>query len=121
MYVPFQDSTALPLDVSSPSYRIGATVIPSINASAAKGNDGKTYIGIANMNPEDKVQLSISLGSLTAMKVSGQVLTAQQMDQFNEFGNAPTVTVQPFNGATLAGGTLKLDLPEKSVVVVSLE
>jgi alpha-L-arabinofuranosidase len=121
MYVPFQDATALPLDVSSPFYRIGATVIPSINASAAKGKDGKTYIGIANMNPDDNVQLSVSLGSLAATKVSGQVLTAQRMDQFNEFGKAPAVTAQPYKGAALAVGTLTLDLPAKSVVVVTLE
>ena len=54
-------------------------------------------------------------------KVSGQVLTAQRMDQFNEFGKAPAVTTQAFEGALLADGILKLDLPAKSVVVVSLE
>jgi alpha-N-arabinofuranosidase len=73
------------------------------------------------MNPEDDVQLSVSLGGLAATRVSGQVLTARQMDQFNEFGKAPAVSAQPFKGAALAGGTLKLDLPAKSVVVVSLE
>jgi alpha-N-arabinofuranosidase len=73
------------------------------------------------MNPEDSVQLSVSLGALKARKVSGQVLTAQRMDQFNEFGKAPAVFAQPYKGATLAGPTLKLDLPAKSVVVVSLE
>ncbi|MRV70306.1 alpha-N-arabinofuranosidase [Duganella sp. FT92W] len=121
MYVPFQDATALPLDVSSPSYRLGATAIPSINASAAKGKDGKIYIGIANMNPDDNVQFSVNLGTLAATKVSGQVLTAQQMDQFNEFGKSPAVAAQPYRGATLANGALTLDLPAKSVVVVGLE
>jgi alpha-N-arabinofuranosidase len=72
------------------------------------------------MNPEDHVRWSVSLGSLAATKVSGQVLAAQQMDQFNEFGKAPAATAQPFKGAALAGATLTLDLPAKSVVVVSL-
>ncbi|GEM_PF-4254746 len=82
---------------------------------------GKVYLGIANMNPDDNVVLSVGLGSLAAKKVSGQVMTAQKMDQFNEFGKPPSVAAVPYHGATLAGGTLKLDIPAKSVVVVSLE
>jgi alpha-N-arabinofuranosidase len=49
------------------------------------------------------------------------VLTAQRMDQFNEFDKPPTVASQPFKGAALASGNLTLDLPAKSVVVVSLD
>jgi alpha-N-arabinofuranosidase len=61
------------------------------------------------------------VGALRGIKVGGEMLTAEKMDQYNEFGKAPAVALSPYNGAVLAGGILKLDLPAKSVVVVGLE
>ncbi|MBW8881049.1 MAG: alpha-N-arabinofuranosidase [Asticcacaulis sp.] len=121
MYVPFQDSTALPLDVSAPDFTLGGKTIPAINASAAKGKDGKVYIGIANMDPQDEVSFTVDLGTLKAKSVSGQVLTAAKMDASNEIGKPATVMPVDFKGAKLKGSTLTLTLPAKSVVVVSVE
>lgn len=121
MYVPFQDSTAIPLDVAAPEIDVAGTKIPAFNASAAKGKDGKTYVAVANMSPDDGVKLSVALGSLKAKSVSGQVLTAAKMDAMNAFGAKPTVAPAPFKGAKLSGDKLVLDVPAKSVVVVALD
>jgi len=119
--VPFQDSTELPLDVSAPTFTQGDKTLPAFNASAARGKDGKTYIAVANMDPADAVDLSVDLGTLKAKSVSGQVLTAAKMDALNAFGQAPAVAPVAFKGAKLSGGKLVLDVPAKSVVVVSVE
>ena len=121
LYVPFQDSTEIPLDVTAPTFTQGDKTLPAFNASAAKGKDGKTYIAIANMDPGDEVDLSIDLGTLKARSVSGQVLTAAKMDALNDFGKAPAVAPVAFKGARLSGGKLVLDVPAKSVVVVGVE
>jgi alpha-N-arabinofuranosidase len=121
MYAPFQDSTAIPLDVAAPEIDVAGTKIPAFNASAAKGKDGKTYIAVANMSPDDGVKLSVSLGALKAKAVSGQVLTADRMDAMNAFGAKPAVAPVAFKGAKLSGDKLTLDVPSKSVVVVAVE
>ena len=121
MYVPFQDSTSLPLDVKAPTFTSGDKTLPSINASAAKGKDGKTYIGLANMNPDDDVKLTVDLGSLKATKVSGEVLTAPKMDARNEMGVPATVVPVSYKGGKISGNKLTLSLPAKSVVVVRLD
>jgi alpha-N-arabinofuranosidase len=121
MYVPFQDSTAIPLDVTAPQIDVAGTKLPAFNASAAKGKDGKTYIAIANMAPDDSVKLSVALGALKAKAVSGQVLTADKMDAMNAFGAKPAVAPVAFKGAKLSGYKLTLDIPAKSVVVVVVE
>jgi alpha-N-arabinofuranosidase len=121
MYTPFQDATAVPLEVQAPKITIGTTTIPAFNASAAKGKDGKTYIGVANMSPDDSVKLSVSLGGLKARSVSGQLLTADKMDAFNAFGAKPLVAPVPYKGGRLVGDKLTLDIPAKSVVVVAVE
>ncbi len=121
MYVPFQDSTSLPLDLTAPTFTQGDKTLPVFNASAAKGKDGKTYIGLANMDPEDDVSLTVDLGTLKASKVSGQVLTAAKMDAYNDFGKPAAVAPAILKGAKISGGKLTVSLPAKSVVVVTLE
>jgi len=121
MYVPFQDSTALPLDITAPTFTMGDKTLPAFNASAAKGKDGKVYIGLANMDPSDDVALSVDLGTLKAKSVSGQILTADKMDAYNDIGKPAAVAPVAFKGAKLAGGKLSITLPAKSVVVVKLD
>jgi alpha-N-arabinofuranosidase len=121
MYVPFQDSTSLPLDVTPPTFTVGDKTLPVFNASAAKGKDGRTYIGLANMDPDDDVTLTVDLGTLKAKAVSGQVLTAPKMDAYNDIGKTAAVAPVSFKGAKLSGGKLTVTLPAKSVVVLGLE
>ena len=121
MYVPFQDATSLPLDVTAPTFTIGDKTLPAFNASAAKGKDGHVYIGLANMDPDDDVALSVDLGTLKATKVTGQVMTAAKMDALNAIGQPATVVPVSYKGAKLSGAKLSLTLPAKSVVVVELQ
>jgi alpha-N-arabinofuranosidase len=121
MYVPFQDATSLPLELSTPEFSAGGKSIPAINASAARAKDGKIYIGIANMDPQDRVNLDIDLGGLKAKTVSGEVLTAEKMDTHNIPGQKPNLTPAPYTGGKLGDGKLKLDIPAKSVVVIRLD
>ncbi|EGF93532.1 arfI [Asticcacaulis biprosthecium C19] len=121
MYVPFQDATMIPLDITAPGFTLGGKTIPSFNASAAKAKDGHVYIGIANMNPVDGLNLTIDLGALKAKGVSGQVLTAPKMDSLNRPGAKPEVVPVDYKGGKVKGSTLTLDIPSKSVVVVRLD
>jgi alpha-N-arabinofuranosidase len=121
MYVPFQDSTSIPLDLTAPNFTQGDKTLPSINASAARAKDGKIYVGVANMDPQDSVDLEIDLGALKAKAVSGQVLTADKMDAHNIPGQPAAIAPATYNGGQIKGGKLKLDIPAKSVVVVRLD
>ena len=121
MYVPFQEATVVPIDYTPPQFKHGAQSLPAYNASVAKGKDGKYYIGIAVLDPENSVDLSIDLGGLSVTKVSGQVMTAAKLDAMNAIGVAPVVVPVDYKGAKLSGGVLKASLPPRSVVVLSLQ
>ena len=121
MYVPFQDATSLPLDITAPTFTMGDKTIPAFNASAATGKNGHVYIGLANMDPADDVALSVDLGQLKAKSVSGQILTADKMDAYNDIGKPAAVAPTAFKGAKLVGAKLSITLPAKSVVVVELQ
>lgn len=126
MYVPFQDATVIPLDVTAPNLqgKDGKGVLqdyPAFNVTAAKAKDGKTYIGVANTNLTEGYVLNINLGTLKAKSVSGDVLTADKMDAHNVPGQPETISLAPFKGGKIKNGTLELTIPAKSVVVVKLD
>ncbi|WP_438263833.1 alpha-N-arabinofuranosidase [Asticcacaulis aquaticus] len=127
MYVPFQDSTAIPLDVTAPTLIGGKDkdgkdqTFPAFNVSAAKAKDGKIYIGIANMNAKEGYVLNINLGTLKAKSVSGDVLTADKLDAHNVPGQKEVITPVAFKGGKIKGSVLELTIPAKSVVVVKLD
>ncbi|MFE8101689.1 alpha-N-arabinofuranosidase [Brenneria goodwinii] len=121
MYVPFQDSTAIPLDVKAPQLTSGGKSFPAFNVSAARAKDGKIYIGVANMNLHEGYDLSINLGSLKAKSVSGEILTSTVMDAHNIPGQSEVIRPVNYQDGKINGSVLSLKIPAKSVVVVSLE
>ncbi len=56
----------------------------------------------------------------TFKKVTGEVLTAGEMNSYNSFENPETVKTATFNGFTLKEGILSITMPSKSVVVLEL-
>jgi len=53
--------------------------------------------------------------------IAGKLLAATQVATAQLHAMVQAVSAQPYQGGALANGTLTLDLPATSVVVVSLE
>ncbi len=121
MYLPFQDATFLPVDAEAPLLSDGKNSFPAFNLTAARGKDGKVYVGIANLDAGKGQSIRLALGAIKAARVLGQVLTAQAMDAHNVPGEREVIAPAPFRGARISGGTLALEVPAKSVVVVKLD
>jgi alpha-L-arabinofuranosidase len=121
MYTPFQDATALPVDLQGPHYTFGAVSVPGLSASAARTSGGKVILSLVNFNPRRAVQVRVDTRGFAARGVSGEILTAAAMDAHNTFESPDAVRPAAFTGAKLAHGMLELTLPPKCVVVLSLE
>lgn len=121
MYVPFQDATSLPVDIKdNAAYTFGATSIAGISASAARGKDGKTYLALVNTNPSQAADVAVYVAGKAASAASGRVLTAAAMDAHNTFANPQAVKPAPLS-VKAAAGKLMVNVPAKSVVVVTVE
>lgn len=121
LYTPFQDATSLPARIeNNPLYKIGAAEMPGLSATAARGKDGKLYIGLVNSNATQAAELTLQVGAGVPKAVHGKLLTAGAMDAQNELGKPPEVTPVAFD-AQAADGKLTLKLPAKSIVVVAVE
>ena len=120
MYVPFQDATFIPLKYDAGSYTRGAVTLPRLDAIAARDKDGKVWLSLTNLDPNQSLEVDTSVLGFAAKSANGQVLAAPQLDAVNDFDHPDTVSPKPVT-AKAKNGTLVLTLPPESVTVVGLD
>jgi alpha-N-arabinofuranosidase len=120
LYKPFRGATNLPVDVTSPDYALNGQALPAIHASAARTAAGGLVVALVNIDPHRAAHIEASLAGANAKAVTGSIITADAMDAHNTFDDPVAVKPQPFSGASVENGTLRVDLPAKSVVVLQL-
>ena len=119
MHIPFQGATVLPIKMeNSTDYTYEDDSVMGVSASAALGKDGKVYLSLVNLDPNNSASLTVD-GSSTFKRAKGFVLTSKEMDAHNTFSQPAYVKPEKYK-ATANKGKLTLELPAKSVVVVSL-
>ena len=120
MFSVHQDARLLNIDMICEDYAFGEEKIPSVSASASVDKDGKVHISLANLNPGKQITVSCPLIGETSKKVTGEVLTAKEMNSFNSFEKPEIVKPVTFSGYTLKDGILTVNMPSKSVIVLEL-
>jgi alpha-N-arabinofuranosidase len=122
MYIPFQDATFLPVELDeSPVYSLGDCSVPAVSATAARGEDGQIYVSLANLDPDETAEISLTIGGAAARIASAEILTGPRMDSHNTFEAPDQIGPRTFDGATLRGGTLQVEMPSKSIVMIALD
>ena len=95
--------------------------VPFASATAAITPAGTTVIALANTSLTETQQVNIDLGTPNAKTVSGEMLTAKHVGDFNDFEHPERITRKPFNGAKLKGDALHTTLPPMSIVTLVLK
>jgi alpha-N-arabinofuranosidase len=119
MHIPFQDATFLPAETETPTYRHGESEMPAVDVSAARGEDGRIYLSLVNLDPNRPATLSAAITGAEVTSASGRLLTAPAMDARNTFEEPEALVPAPFEGE-IRGNALVFELPPKSVAVVAL-
>lgn len=120
MYRPYQDATALPLQLDTPTYTLEGFSVPQVHGSAVRAKDGHVYVALTNLDPARAANVQVTVDGQKAQAVSGQILTAPKITSHNTFDQPDAVKPAPFNGAHLQGNTLSVALPARSVVMLQL-
>ncbi|MCM1036560.1 MAG: alpha-N-arabinofuranosidase [Bacteroides sp.] len=116
MYAPHQGATVVPVDIDSPERIVrGGRTVPTVSATASR-KDGMLTVTLSNIDLDKPVDVSIPLSGIKARLESGEILTAADIRDYNDFGRPERVTLRPYAGARLKDGKLSLQLPAKSVV-----
>lgn len=121
MYKVFQGATALPVKLVTPDYVFKDEKIPAVSATAARATNGKVYVALVNVLPNEAATVTVTLSGLSAKGVAGRILTAPAIDSHNTFAAPNAIAPAAFTGADVAGSTLTAKLPAKSIVVLELQ
>src|SRR5579859_625525 len=120
MYVPFQDSTFVPVAFEAGAYTHGDITLPRVDAIAAKDVAGKLWLAITNLDPNQPVEIEATLAGTSPKSAVGETLTAPKVDSVNTFEAPNTVVPKPIS-TTVQDGKLDLKLEPKSVTVISVQ
>jgi alpha-N-arabinofuranosidase len=120
MYKVHQDATLLPLTLISDEYTYGDTAIPAISATASRDSAGRVHISLSNADPNTDHTVTCTLRGIKASTIAGRILTDDEMDAYNTFDKPDRVQPTRFNGASLDGEMLTIQMPAKSVVTLAI-
>ena len=120
MYVPFQDSTFVPVSFDAGTYTHGDITLPRVDAIAGKDKAGKLWLAITNADPNQSAEIEVTLAGINAESAAGETLSASKVDSVNTFDAPNTVVPKPVS-AKAQHGKLTLKLAPKSVTVVAVE
>ncbi len=120
MYSVHQDATMIPASLKTGDYTMDGNSVPTVNASAST-KDGVVSITICNLNPNNSENIKISVPESEFASASGQIITAEHMNDFNDFGKRESVHLMEFDVAKPKDGKLVFELPSKSVVLIQLK
>jgi len=119
MYVPFQDSTFIPVTFNAGTYTNGDITLPHVDAIAGKDTSGKLWLELTNVDPNNAVEIEASIAGLNVKSASGETLSAPKVDSVNTFDAPNAVTPKPAS-VKVQGGKLTIKLDPKSVTVISI-
>jgi alpha-N-arabinofuranosidase len=92
-----------------------------LSASAAKTVDGSLVLALTNVSLDKAQTIDFDIAGYQAKTVSGRILTAKNVADFNDFQNPTKVQPVDYKDAKLKKGVLTVELPAKSIVVLTLK
>ena len=121
MFKVHMDSTLLDFTMLSDDYLADGKIVKKVNASASKSADGKIHITLCNIDPENGAKVQCLLDAMPSnTPVSGTILTSNAMNTHNTFSEPEAIKPVSFTGFKVSGDQLFLDLPSKSVTLITI-
>ena len=121
MYKVHQDADLLDFAMLSDDYVWEGERLHQISASVSRDAAGKLHMTLANVNPDQAAEVTCHIGDFDgAPHVEGSVLTAAAMNARNTFEQPEQVKPQAFADFTVEGCTLHIQMPAKSVVLLTV-
>ncbi|WP_375324802.1 alpha-N-arabinofuranosidase [Flagellimonas sp. GZD32] len=119
MYNVHQDAQLIPTTLDTENYEFNGESIPGLTASASE-KDGVVNITITNANPEKAMPLNLDLGK-SFKNISGKIVNAKNITDYNDFGKKEKVMIQDFNVSKAKGNAMSVEIPAHSIVLMQLQ
>ncbi len=121
MYNVHQDALLLPAQVITPSYVYNKESLPAINVSASQNENNFINITVTNIDPNNTINTTIRTDKNDKFEVvMAEIITAEQMNAINDFGEKEKVNIQAFTDYKVKNENVILEMPSKSVILLTL-
>lgn len=120
MFKDHQNATLIPVSVTSRNLTYNNDTIPSLSVSASRDANGRVNITLVNLDPDAANQVTLQLGLLNSTSIKGEILTAETINSYNNFGSPENVRPEKFNGFKVNGNELEVSMPSKSIVKIEM-
>ena len=120
MYSVHQEATLIPSNLKTESYEFDGKKIPALSSSASI-KDGVVNISLSNANPNNDLKVELEITGQNLKSASGQIISAQNINDYNDFGQPEKVTLKEFKVSAPKNGRLSVTIPAHSVVLVQLK
>ena len=96
-------------------------IMPSFSHSVSRSGDGSYHISMANPYLDKAVKVELLFDGFRPKAVSGEILKAAAVQDFNDFGHPSRVAPAAFKDVNVSGKKLTLTLPAAAVVVLEVK
>ena len=121
MYKVHQDAELLDFAMLSDDYTYGDEALKQISASISMDAEGAINATLVNVDPNRSAEVTCHIGDFGPIShVSGTILTADAMNTMNTFEQPGQLKPAEFTDFTVEGDTLRIQMPSKSVVLVTV-
>lgn len=121
LYQVHQDAKLLPMQLNSPDYTFENDKLPAVNVSASRDSNGVVHISLVNIDPAKTITINAALSEVSWKSVEGRILSSKNYTDINTFDKPGTITPQNFTGAKKQGENLVVNMPPKSIVLLTLK
>jgi alpha-N-arabinofuranosidase len=120
MFKVHHDAELVPMHLDTPDYTYEDRTLPMLSVSASKNQEGSISMSIVNIDPNRPAELRIDLRGMEAGKVTGRILSADEINSHNTFDNPEEVRPEEFDVDAFKKGLLTTTIPAKSIVVLEV-
>jgi len=121
MYGVHQDAEFLPAACNAGSRSLaGKRSVPDVDVTASRDASGTVHVSLVNPDLKTARKVTLDFDALKPSKVSGEILTAAGIADYNDFGGREKVRTESFGGFRIQKGAVEIELPAKSVVTLAI-
>jgi Alpha-L-arabinofuranosidase len=80
-----------------------------VSATASRDANGLIHISLSNVDLQESQEIELNLGEVKAKSVTGRILTANNIGDYNSFEKPNVVAPKEFTGAKVNKGKLESD------------
>jgi alpha-N-arabinofuranosidase len=121
MYAVHHDAMLVPCTLDAEDYAFDGQSIPALHASCSKDENGTLHLTLVNLNPNQGSNVECVVEGMEALDVTDiEIITAGSMNAYNDFGEAESVNIRPFDDVFAEDNKLTVNIPPRSILHIAM-